>query len=125
MAELFDILTVDTASDAVLDVSEVFEPIVSLTTVERVAGLYTVEVTFLPIYADILRFIAYKTTGDIDSTEFFHTNTALTDKEQIIYTGYINHIGGVFNLVLEVRKESALGSQLDIAEATISFKRIG
>ena len=124
MAELFDILTSDTATGTATDVGETWESLLTLSTPSREIGKYRASVVFITAFPDALRSTEWRLTGDVTTPTYLHEQSDATNYEPFEFSTEVDHAGGVFEFSFESQKETG-GAQLDFDNIHLTFRRVG
>ena len=127
MPDFFDVATYDyNKAQNVLDIPETYDPIVSLVTPFREEGLYEIGMALSYTFDSNTTsvYLRFSIDGGGTWTEFINEPTDSLDIVPFVYLFPKVQLEGVFDMILEMRKESGVGD-LDVAFVDIWYKRIG
>jgi len=124
--ELFDVLTYDynKTVDA-LDIGETYEQVGALTTPQREAGTYRLELTLTVNFTrtNRLLYIRFRVDGG-DWNEFTTEPDDVRERIAATYFYPAEYAAGVHTIEVEMRKEDEFGT-LDLLYLDIGFERVG
>jgi hypothetical protein len=126
-ADIFAIVTYDTSKAvAVLNIPEVYTPILSLVTPSRPAGKYelglALKYTFLS--ANRSAFLQWRIDGGLWN-EIRSVPSDVTDENGFYYAYPEDYLEAVHTIDVQMRKEDAQSNQLDVQYCDLTFQRVG
>ena len=125
--DIFAVLTYDTnKAENILDISEVWTPVLTLNTPNRDAGQYNwgVSMTYTFISATKSAFFRWRQDGGAWS-EFQSEPKDITDKTAVYYAFPSGYAAGTHVFEAQMRKEDSGSGQLDLLFIDMFFQRIG
>ena len=116
MPELFDVLTYDyeKVSD-LLDIPDTYIQALSMLTPDRVPGVYEFGIALTHHFNTAAKsiYLRYSLDGGVIWTEFIGEPSDATNQTPSFYQYPIDHAGGVFDILIEIRIEDVVG-ELDV-----------
>lgn len=125
--DVFGIVTYDTVkAENVLNIPEVYTPVVTLTTPLRVAGKYELGLALKYNFLSANRsaFLQWRIDGSAWN-EMRSQPSDSTDENGFYYAFPDDYLEMVHVVDVQMRKEDAQSNQLDVLYADLSFQRVG